>query len=803
MLKNYFKTGWRYLLRHRLLSFLHVLCLTIGITFTLVVGIYVLGQYRINHSLRNIDDQYIIKSRWKSEGFGLDITTLGPLAKTLREEYPSLVADYYRYNPVTNVVSAGDKHFVEDVAIGDTSFIRMYGFPVSFGNADQPFPNNHSAVITESMALKLFGKKNAVDETISVHSTVQGDRQVYQVSAVIADIPYNSVTNLVGGDNYSVFVPTEGNLYFGFEDPAAGWNNPFEIGMIQLQPGVTPADLTIPCQQVLAKYTPENIQQNLTIELASVKDYYLNDNGGAARRMVAILSLSALFILLMAIINFVNISVVTSSQRLKEIGLRKVFGGAKQQLIIQFLGEALFLTALAALLSFPLYQLLRPVFNTILNTQLDSVLHFGWTVYAGMALLVLVTGLLAGIYPAFRLSSSPVTKAVKGRLDTAVGNFTLRKTMLTVQFTLGIALFIGTLIVSRQVNYIFSKDIGYRKDQVMVITAFPKQWDAAGVKQMMGVKQALTELAAVESASLSFEVPDGQPPNAFGMQQASGDGSEAMIYSIGVDQDYARTYGMTLLAGTCFAQSGGYIPNQVVLNESAVAALGLTPETAIHKKLRQIAGGTDVTIAGVVKDYHYSSLQEQIKPVAFFHVQDFLSYRFLSLKLRGSNVAESIKLVKQEWQKLLPDAPFEFTFMDDQFAALYQSELQLKRAADVATTLNFLIIALGIFGIVSFTLAKRTKEIAVRKVLGAELRHLTLLIVKDYTRLIIIANLIAWPLTYWVANKWLEGYSYRIGQGVGEYLLVCLLVFVLAYGLIIGLCVQANRANPVDSLRDE
>src|SRR5690606_10074403 len=177
------------------------------ITFTMVVGVYVFDQYSINRSLRNVGDQYIVKSKWKTEGLGLDITTLGPLAKTLREEYPSLVADYYRYNPVNNVVSAGDKHFVEDIAIGDTSFIRMYGFPVSYGNADRPFSNNHSAVITESMALKLFGKKNAINETISVHSTVQGEKQDYQLSAVIADSRYNSVTHLIG-DTYSVFVPT-------------------------------------------------------------------------------------------------------------------------------------------------------------------------------------------------------------------------------------------------------------------------------------------------------------------------------------------------------------------------------------------------------------------------------------------------------------------------------------------------------------------------------------------------------------------------------------------------------------------
>ena len=252
MLKNYFTIAVRHLLRHKFFSAINILCLAIGITFSLIIGIYVLGQYNINASLKNVNNQYIVKSNWKVKEMGLDITTFGPLPKTLKEEYSSLVANYYRYNPVTNVVSAGDKYFKEDIAIGDTNFISMYGFPVLYGNRQRPFTDNNSAVITETMAMKLFGEKNVINKIISILTTQNGEKQDYKVSAVLKDIPYNSVTNLVG-DTYNVFVPTEGNRYYAGGDPAQYWNSAYEVGMIELQPGKSPKDLEAAIETSISK----------------------------------------------------------------------------------------------------------------------------------------------------------------------------------------------------------------------------------------------------------------------------------------------------------------------------------------------------------------------------------------------------------------------------------------------------------------------------------------------------------------------------------------------------------------------
>lgn len=802
MLKNYLVVAVRHLLRHKAFSAINILCLAIGLTFSLAIGVYALGQYGINASLKNADRHYLVKSNWKVKEMGLDLTTFGPLPKTLKEEYPSLVANYYRYNPVTNVVSAGDKYFKEDIAIGDTTLVSLYGFPVLYGSPQRPFADNNSAVITETMAMKLFGEKNAVNKVLSILTTHNGEKQDYKVSAVLKDVPYNSVTNLIG-DTYGVFVPTEGNRYYTGGDPAQYWNAAYEVGTVELQPGVSPKDLDKPLKQLLAKYTTEDVQKNLTVELAPVRAYYLNDHHGAVRKMVTMLSLAALFILLMAVINFVNISIGTSAYRLKEIGLRKVFGGVRRQLIFQFMTEALLLTGIAALLSTVFYGVLRPLFEQVLNTGLASFFHFKAATFAYLLGVVLATGFIAGIYPAFVLSSSRVINAVKGKLDATGGGLGLRKSMLVVQFTLAIVVFIAALTVSRQVTYIFSKDIGYHKEGVLVLTAFPKQWDTAGVARMMDIKGALQRLPVVKDASLSFEIPARKPPGSVDMQPLNGDGRKVLIAACGTDEDYASTFGLNVLSGSPFSQGGGYVPNQVVLNESAVKALGLTVGSAVGTQIKSPSSGTVSTVAGVVKDYHYSSLQERIEPVAFFHVRDATAYRFLSLKLSSANLADAVAMIKKRWKELSPNTPFEYTFMDEKFRALYGPELQLKKAAGLATVLNLVIVFLGIFGMVTFTLLKRTKEIAVRKVLGADSRAIVLLFLKDYAGLLLLANVIAWPLAYLITNKWLQNYAYRVEQQLTPYLVVCLAVFAAAFLLITLQSLKASLSNPVKNLRAE
>ncbi len=801
MLKNYFKIAIRHLTRHKLFSLINILCLSIGLTFSIIIGVYILNEEAVNTNLKDVANQYIIKSKWKTKDMGLDITTLGPLAKTLKTEYPNLVANYYRYNPVTNVVSAGDKHFKENIAIGDTTFARMYGTPLLYGNKNQAFDNNNSAVITETMAQKLYGKKDVIGQRISVQTTVNNESQDYTVSAVLKDMPYNSVFNLVG-DNYSVFVPSVGNRYYQNGDGAESWNSLFEVGMVELKKEISPKDLENPLKQILAKYTPETIQKNLEVELAPVKNYYSGSN--AVKKMITTLSIVAAFILLMAIINFVNINIGISSYRLKEIGLRKVFGSARKQLITQFITEALMLTFCAAIISLILYELLRPTFGNILITTFEPFWKFSIDKFLLLFSLFFGIGFLSGIYPAFILSASNVLLAVKGKIDSAKGGLTLRKSLLVVQFTLAIIVFISALFVSKQISYVFNKDLGYNKDQLMIITAFPKQWDSAGVKKMEYIKSGLEQFSFVKNASISFEVPNRKPPNAIDLLPEGSNVSQPIFIAGTIaDKDYASTFGLHMEAGSFFNHDGANIPGQLVLNESAAKAFGYTSESAIGKQIKWVSANTTLTICGVVKDYNYSGLQEKIEPVAFTNFKDAQAYRFLTLKLNTSNMANAIKEVKDKWKSLSPNAPFDFTFMDQEFQSLYKSELQLKSATNISAILNLVIVFMGIFGVVAFTLAKRNKEIAIRKMLGAEVKNIILLFIKDYAMLILIANIIAWPIAYMVIHHWLQGYAYRIDQNVIPYLFASFFVFAAAFIFITLQCFKTAVSNPVRSLRSE
>ena len=804
MLRSYINIAIRHLSRHKLFSIINISCLAIGITFSLIIGVYILNQENVNARIKNINNQYLIKSRWKQENMGPDITTLGPLAKTMKDEYPGLVANYYRFDPVANIVSAGNKHFREDISVGDTTFVSMYGFALLYGNQRQPFINNQSAVVTEDFALKFFGKSNVINKAITIQTPSDGSKHDFVISAVLKKLPYNSISNFaISKTEYQVYLPMENNQYFQGGDKGDNWANVFMVGMIELQKGVSPKDIEKPFEQALEKYQPPFVKGNLTIELAGLNNYYLVQNNFAVQKMITSLSLIASFILLLSIINFININIGTSSYRLKEIGLRKVFGSEKLQLIVQFMTESWMLTLIATIISILLYQLLIPVFNQLLNLSLESFWEFDFVKILFLFLLVLLTGFIAGIYPAFVLSSSGIINSVKGKINTAKGGLMLRKTLIVIQFTLAIIVFISALNVSKQVAFFFNKDLGYNKDQVMIISSLPRNWDSLGVIKMENHKTQLLQLPEIKYASLSYDIPNGGGGNINVYTQNSGN-FISMLF-LAADNDYGKVYNIQTREGKFLNDLNNNLnPGEVVLNETAVKALGWN--TAVGKTIHLGAiNGLMLTVVGVVKDFYFESLQHPIDPLIIANLNEPFtrSYRYFSLKLSTSDINKAINVLQEKWKTLFPDAGFEYTFMDEQFQSLYKSELQLKKAANIATVLNLIIVFLGIYGVVAFSLSKRTKEIAVRKVIGADARNIIFLFIKDYAMLILIANLIAWPIAYGIVNKWLDNYAYRIRQSIMIYLIVCVFIFIIAFILITAQCFKTANSNPVESLRSE
>ncbi|GGM79731.1 ABC transporter permease [Dyadobacter beijingensis] len=801
MLKNYFKIAWRNLVKRRFYSLVTILGLTVGMTFSFLIASYIWGELRVNADLRDADNQYIIRSKWTNPDMGLDLTTLGPLGKALKTDYPNLVANYYRYDAITVAVSQGDKHFREDAQTCDSTLLSMYGFPLLHGDARTALNAPNSVVITENKAMKYFGSTDVVGRSLTLHNFV-GGKQEYQVTAVMKNPTFNSINNLLNSpaEIFFPFSSLEGRK--GFED---NWGMAFMVNYIELKEGVTPADLVKPIAQEVATHAPEAIRANLQVYLTPLRDYYREANGGIVNKMILTLSGITAFIILMAIVNFVNIFIGNSSSRLKEIGVRKALGSLKRQLVGQFLAEAILLALLAMMISMGLYMLLRPAFSDVLGKNVASV----WQLMPYSLLLplvcALVTGLLAGIYPAWVLSRVPSVASMKGTLKSVKDNVLFRRALIASQFVIALFVIAGAGIVARQVDYFFNKNLGYDKESLVTL-GVPRDWTPEGLAKMERVRDGIAGLKEVKSISLSYEIPNGNGGGGFGLYKPGQDSTGAVMTTLlRADVAYAHTYNMRLLAGK-FLQDAHttYQPDHIVLNETAVRSLGYASvRDAVGQQLRAHFYDKPLTIVGVVQDFHFASMHQAIKPIAFADVRGTNTYRYLSIRLNAGDLGDAMTVIEQKWHELMPDAPFEYAFIDQTLQKLYMTEMQLKKASRIATVLSVVIVLLGILGMVSLNVARRTREVGIRKVLGATSVHVVLLFLKEFMLILAAAIAIAFPLAALLGRKWLDTYAYRTAIGWDVFA-----VIAAAFGVMITLLValqtyKAAVMNPVRSLRSE
>ncbi|SEI43910.1 putative ABC transport system permease protein [Dyadobacter sp. SG02] len=800
MLKNYFKTAWRNLLKRRFYSLVTILGLAVGMTFTFLMTSYVWGEWQVNRDLAHARNQYIIRSKWTNPNMGLDLTTLGPLGKALKTDYPNLVANYYRYDAITVAVSRGDKHFREDVQTGDSTLLSMYGFPLLYGHAATALNSPNSIVITENKAMKYFGRTDVVGQSLTLHNFM-GGKQQYQITAVIKNPPFNSVTHLLSTET-EIFFPfssLEGRT--GSED---NWNFPIMVTYIELKDGVTPADLAKPMAQELATHAPEAIKTNLQAYLTPLSEYYREANNGVVDKMILTLSGITLFILLMAIVNFVNISIGSSSSRLKEIGVRKVLGSLKRQLIGQFLAESILLSLFAMLISLGLYELFRPFFSDILGKKIGSLWALMPYALIVPVLIAMLVGLLAGLYPALVLSRIPSVESMKGKLKSVKDNILFRRSLIAMQFVIALFVFAGAGIVARQVDYFFNKNLGYNKESVVTL-GVPRDWTPDGLAKMARVRDDLARLKEVKNISLSYEIPNGNGGGS-GFYKPGQDSTEAVQATLlRTDVAYAGTYNIKLVAGE-FLQTPNtaYQPDRIVMNETAIRSLGYaSAQDALGQQVRVHSYPNPLTIVGIAQDFHFESMHQAIKPLVFADVRGTNFYRYLSIRLNPGNIGNSMAAIQQKWRELMPDAPFEYVFMDETLQKLYQSEMQLKKASRVATFLSVVIVLLGILGMVSLNVARRTREVGVRKVLGATGAHVVMLFLKEFLAILAGAILVAFPLAILLGNQWLKTYAYRTEIGWEVFAGIAGIFGIMITALV---CVQTYKTaamDPVKSLKSD
>lgn len=800
MLKSYFTVMVRNMARQKLYSAITIVGLSVGITFALLIGVFIWGEVQVNKGIKDVDRLYLLETTYTvNEGNMPQFFVPALLASQACEQYPGTFEEYYRFRDRNITVSKGDKHFRIQSMIGDSTFFEMFGFNILHGHPSKALTNPNSIVITEKIARQYFDKADVVGESLTV-STEKNGLKEYQITAVLADLQKkNSVSDFMNSDA-QVFLPQDSREDFnlGFQDE---WNTSI-ITYLKLTPTASPIEATQLLNKILVTDAPAVVSDNKIIKLSPIKDYYLITNHNAVQKLLLSLAVIVVFILLLAATNFINISIASSFSRLKEIGVRKVIGGLKRQVIIQFLSESLLFALFAMLLSLFLYQLLHRYFGEILDVTLPSlneINFFFWLYTVGGTLIV---GLLAGLYPAFYLSNTNTIESLKGKFNSVTSTIRFSRSLVATQFVIAVVIFISSVIMTKQVSFFMDTDLGYDKSRVLIVSSVPRIWNEDGLNKMEEAKRQFLSSSKIESVSLSWGSPnfnfspfDAQI-NLVGQPVDKG----ILTSMAAADEDYANVYGLEIVAGKfLFDASEGFKADRLVLNESAQKVLGVE----VGDKVNIQFSDKEFTIAGIVKDFNFESMHERVKPVAFTHSRDFQAFRYFSFKLNQGGLSESVQAVEKIWKQVFPNDPFVFGFTEDRLAITYQTEVQLKKSSTIASVLILIIVLTGVLGLVSLGVAKRNKEIGIRKVLGASAYNILILVSREYAVLMFVSFIIGIPISYLFAKKWLNDFAYHIDLNGWMFIIPMFVLFCITIITVFLQSFRAAIADPIKSLKCE
>lgn len=804
MFRNYCKTAWRNLRKTPSITLINAIGLAVGFGFLFLTAAFIWREYHVNAIVPENERVLVLKSKWKEPGMGLEFTTLAPIAKALYENYPQWVEHYYHHDGINSIVSHGERRFSETLQPGDPTFLEIFGFELLHGSPTGALDAPFTLVLTASKAEKYFGRTDVVGESLQIQS-FSGAENAFEITGVLKDLPYNTVTYYNNGIN-EIFLSAASLDFFGREEAFESWQNPYVISYVKLQEGIAQESLQAPIQELIRANTPPEIHENLEIYTIPLKDYYLQLDNQTARRMMYTMGFIALFILFMAVVNFINTSVSNSLTRLKETGLRKILGGNRRQIILQYLVETGLFSGLAALTGLLLYGLARPVFSMILGKPIPSLSAFPVALGLFPVLVAFLVGVLAGCYPALVLSRQPSVTAMQGKLKAVREKKSLRRALLGLQFTTAIIVFVGAVVVHQQVAYFFNTDLGYDRESVIVLRT-PRDWTEAGVQKMEMARNEFVRMPEIAEATFSFEIPDGQSGSISNQLYRLGQNATEAITttSLMTDANYLDTYGMEMAAGKFFDRSGSPANRTtMILNETAAHALGWDdPQAAIGEQLILNGNEEAFRVSGVIRDFHFNTLHEAIRPMFFMHVSNAQIFRYLSFKIKPENLGSTIAAIRQKWTALFPEAPFDYQFMDDTLAGRYQNELQLKKATQAATLVALLIVLLGVIGIVLLAITRKTKEIGIRTVLGASMNQIIWLFGKEFFWVILLANLIAWPVSWALLQAWLAHYAYQIEISGMNFILTGILVGLLTGLVVFWLVRKTMKMNPALALRNE
>lgn len=814
MIKNYLLTSWRSIKKNRLYSLLNISGLAIGLASFILITHYILDELSYDDWIKDSDRIYRVDGDLKFGGNALILACCSdPIGPTLVKDYPQ-VEQYVRFlQQGPKLIKKGNEFIREgkmgNIAFADSTLLEVFPFEIIAGEKYKPLEGKDKVLISESMAKKYFGSLLYAD-IIGKTLETDDDPKFYTVSAIMKDLPRNTHFQFD-------MLFTMKNSGYGF----GNWLSNNLVTYVKVKPGITKKDIDPKFRDMVVKYAiPQAAQfmdvksldqfeangNHLNYSLTPMKSIHLHSNKVAELgpngniQYIYIFSAVALFILLIACINFMNLATARSANRAKEVGVRKVLGTGKSSLIYQFLSESVLMAFISTVFGIALAIALLHTFNDIAakNYTIKELFNYKWVI--GYIILPLIVGALAGLYPAFFLSAFKPIAVLKSKIQTSGVKDHFRSYLVVFQFITSILLIVGSIVVYKQLNFIQNTKIGFNKDQVLIIDGT----QALG-SSLKSFKDEVSSFAGVQMSTYTTFLPvnnSSHNDNTYFKSAVPDVNNGLDLQTWSVDENYIPTLGMEIIQGRNFNKEMKTDTTAVILNEEAVRLFGYQDKT-----LEQGIYGFDAksnpiryNVIGVVKNFNFESLRQKVGPLAFFLGNPGYS---LGFKISAVNAKSLVNQVENKWRSMSKGAPFTYRFLDDSFDEMYRGEQRIGKIALAFSVLAVLIACLGLFGLASFIAEQRTKELGVRKVLGAGVSNLITLLSKDFVRLVLIAFVIAVPLSWYTMHRWLQDFAYRIELSWWMFALAGVVTLIIALLTVSSQAIKAAFANPIKSLRTE
>ncbi len=793
MFSNYLKIAIRQIMRHKAHNAINIAGLGIGLSVSLIISLFIVQELSYDRFHANGEHIYLLAMTWKMEGTHAHVAAATSAAGPALKETLPQIKEMVRLTQEPLIFNKQGENFEEEAIVAvDPSFFEVFTFPLIAGNPREALREPLSLVITEKLAEKYFGAGWKRENILA--KTLEGqDKKLYRISGVAENPPVNSHIQ------FDALLSISSLL----EERKPNWDNSSHFTYLLLHPSASPAAIVASMPDIVESKAGPFYRQYSEYDLVPLHDLYLRNDKylgidhTSDMKYVYIFSVIAAMVMIIAVINYMNLSTARSLERAKEVGVRKTIGSSRLELFSQFMSESFLVTFVALLLAIGLAELTLPFFNDISGKTINMNFgdHLEWLPILFLA--VLLIAIVGGFYPSMVLSRYKPVSMLKGKLENTVSGLSLRRLLVILQFGVSILLISCTLMIKSQLQFMIDAKVGLDKEQLIAL-----ELDDLSRNNLSVLRKELNTIPGVEAVSASIQLPVNVTMRSTIKTREIE--TRHLISILGADPKFAETAGLEFIAGRNFVPD---VENhtdrwEFLLNESALKFFNWSIAEALGKEIR--LWGVYGEVKGVVRDFHFAPLHKPIEPlIVSGGGRNAENFQYLLIRVQASKFSGVLRKIKERWNTLTPGSPFSFSFLDERYKSLYLTETRLSKIMDVFSGLAIFIASLGLLGLAFYTIAQRTKEIGIRKVLGASVPGIVGLLAKDFIKLVLIANLLAWPLAYYATNRWLEDFAYRFEKGWWVFALAGGLALLIALLTVSTQAIKAALANPVESLRYE